>query len=691
MPDFILEIGTEELPARFLENEEKELLENFLKALDDAGLEHGEARCMATPRRLALYIVDIADTQKSGEEIITGPPASSAYDKDGKAGKSLSGFLKGHGLRLEDTFIHKTAKGEYIAARKKTGGRTAFDLLMEICPAVIAGLHFPKRMRWGSNTIAYARPIRWILALYGDKPLPFEFGPVKADRFTFGHRIHGIGPHAVGSAKEWFNTLLEDGHVVADPIRRREHISAEGNRLAGEKAGKVVWKDSLLDEVCGLVEQPVPILGDFDSAYLEIPEEVLLTSMESHQKSFGLRGSDGKLLPHFLTVLNLKPKDLSLVKKGWERVLRARLEDARFFWRADLGDNFENWLNKLENVIYIGSLGSMGDKSRRLEKLSQWLCEQVAPLDPALAARAGRLAKADLVSSMVGEFDSLQGIMGGIYAARFGEDGEVAKAIREQYLPAGPDSPLPQSTLGAVLSIADKADALAGCFGLNMIPGGMADPNGLRRCAIGIIRILLDRGWDVRTSALFNQARNLYGDKKWKLSPEDALSRLMDFMKARLRAWYIARGYDTLMVDAVLANGVERIADSKARLDALAAFGNKENFLESARILKRVDNISREVTQDSEAWKEELLQEEAEKELASTLKDLSPVLEGLLEKGAYAQMLEELEKLAAPVNGFFEKVMVNCEDKAVRLNRLRLLRALASPYARIARFSMLQV
>lgn len=690
MPDFILEIGTEEVPARFLKNEETDLLQNLIKALDESGLAHGPATSYATPRRLAVFIADVAERQACGEEVITGPPVAAAYDVDGKPSKALLGFMKGHALELADIFAQKSPKGEYVAARRQTGGRDAIELLAEICPVVLGGLHFPKRMRWASHKLAYARPTRWILALYGDRVVPFEFGPLKSDRKTFGHRVHGSGPHVVAAASAWLEVVSDKGQIVPDAGRRRQHIMARGDEAARRLGGRIVWKESLLDEVGGLVEHPVPILGDFDPSYLEIPEEVLLTSMESHQKSFGLRGVDGKLLPHFLTVLNLEPQDPALVKKGWERVLRARLEDARFFWRADLADSFDNWLKRLETVIYIGPLGSVAEHGKRLASLCRWLAEQVEPLRPELASRAGELAKADLVSAMIGEFDTLQGIMGGIYAEKAGEDPAVSQAIREQYLPAGPDSPLPASSLGAILSVADKALMLAGCFGLNMIPTGMADPNGLRRCALGIIRILLDRGWDIRTSALFDMARSLFGEKKWKLTPEAARERLLEFMKARLRAWYIAQGYDTPMVDAVLANGVEHIADSKARLDALQAFAGNSDFLDQARILKRVENISREAAEHSGGWEKTLLAEEAEKALAAELETALPVLDALLARRAYGEVFAMLGKLRDPVNNFFEKVMVNSEDPAVRQNRMRLLRALARPYAAIADFSLLQ-
>lgn len=693
MARFILEIGTEEIPARFLAGEEEDLVRLFDNALAEAGLRHGAIRAMATPRRLALLIDDLADREEEREEIITGPAVAAAYDQSGAPTQALLGFAKSHNITPEQVFRQHTPKGEYVAARIKSGGRSAREALAGICPRAIGSLAFPKSMRWGSNELSYGRPLRWILALLDDEVIDFEVGPVHSGRNTWGHRLHGTGPFEVGSAAGYEDVIAEKCAVTLDPARRREMITAKGASLAAEQGGNVIWKDNLLDEVCGLVEHPVPMIGDFDPSYLEIPEEVLLTSMETHQKSFGLSGSDGKLLPHFLTVLNMEPRDSALVKAGWERVLRARLEDARFFWRSDIATSFDEWLKKLESVIFIGPLGTMAEKSKRLEELTQWLAWRLAPgeVEPAIAKRAGELAKADLVSAMVGEFDTLQGIMGGIYAARAGEDTAVARALAEQYLPAGPDSPVPASVTGSLLAVADRADTLAGCFGLDMIPTGAADPNGLRRCALGIIRILLDRGWSLDVTELFTEARRLYGDQKWKLPAEEALARLMEFFKGRLRNYFIGLGYDTLLTDSALASGAANPVDALARLDAIAAFSKKDSFIKSAQMMKRVENIGKKAKTSDQAWDNGLIVEDAEKALASTLAGQLPAIDKMIAEGRYQEALERLEELHAPVDAFFDKVLVLCEDEKTRENRLRLLNALAARFNRIALFSGLQI
>lgn len=694
MATFVLEIGSEELPSRFLAPEEGELASRFSGALDEAGLEYGALRVMSTPRRAVVIVEDLNPVQVEREEVISGPPVRVAYDAEGKPTKALEGFVRTNACALEDVFRVETDKGEYVAVRKRTGGAPAAGLLADICPTVITALSFQKRMHWGSYSLAYARPLRWILALLDGAVVPFTVGPMTSGRETSGHRIHGAGPFAVAHANEFLATLAGPCAVTIDPAQRRNVIIEGGNAQAAAAGGKVLWKDSLLDEVQGLAEHPVPLLADFDPAYLEVPREVLLTSMESHQKSFGIEGANGELLPHFLTVLNITPEDMGVVKRGWERVLRARLEDARFFWQADLRDTFDHWLQKLDAVIFIGGLGSMGDKTRRLEALCRWLAESCAPELADDAARAGRLSKADLVSGLVGEFDTLQGIMGGIYAGRKGESKAVAEALGEQYLPAGPDSPLPKSLAGALLSMADKADTLAGCFGLGMIPTGAADPNGLRRCALGIIRIMLEFGLAVDVRQFFAMAQQLYGDRQWKLAPHDALDKLMEFFAARLRNYFMSQGQDTLLVDAALGAGAEDVKDCGARLAALAAFSQAADYEAAVQTFKRVANILRKQGQTEELsdhWDPALLHEDAEKALASTLEEMLPRLDALWAAHDHAAALACLSAVRPAVDAFFAGVMVMCDDADLRRNRLSMLHGLGSRFARLADFSALQM
>ena len=567
--------------------------------------------------------------------------------------------------------------------------------------AVFLGVYASAVIKGAALLLAQIMPVPvwllvWIVALLDDAVVPFTVGPVASGRETMGHRIHGHGPFSVAHANELLAVLADKGGLTPDAADRRKVIVEGGDAQAAAIGGKVLWRDGLLDEVQGLTEHPVPLLADFDPSYLEVPREVLLTSMESHQKSFGIEAADGTLMPHFLTVLNISPEDMSLVKHGWERVLRARLEDARFFWHADLRDNFDYWLEKLDHVIFIGRLGTMGEKTRRLEALCRWLAENVAQgkVSAEDAARAGRLSKADLVTGMVGEFDTLQGIMGGIYAERKGETPVVAQALREQYLPAGPDSPVPASLCGALLSMADKADTLVGCFGLGMIPTGAADPNALRRCALGIIRIALefDLHFDIRQ--LFARAHELYGDRQWKLAPQEALDKLLDFFAGRVRNYWQNRGEDSLLVDAALGAGVADVCQCGARLAALAQFSKEAGYAEAVQTFKRVANIVRKqgaAEQLAAAWQADLLQEDAEKALAATLDDLLPRLDSLWEAGDHTAALKTLLEVRPVVDAFFDGVMVMCDDAALRANRLAMLNALGTRFARLADFAALQI
>ncbi|MDR1659199.1 MAG: glycine--tRNA ligase subunit beta [Desulfovibrio sp.] len=693
MATFLLEVGGEELPSRFLGPQEVELRERFTAALDEAGLGHGRVRVMTTPRRAVVRIEDMQPAQTEREEIVPGPSVRAAYNAEGAPSRALEGFTRSNGLSVDAAFRIQTEKGEYMAVRKRSGGAPAAEILANLCPAVLNGLPFAKRMRWGAYSLAWGRPLHWILALLDAEIIPFTLGPVQSGRQTFGHRVHGFGPFAVSHAEAWQTVITELGAVTPDGRTRRERIRNGGDELARSVGGRVLWKESLLDEVQGLTEHPVPLLGDFDPDFLEVPREVLLSSMENHQKSFGIEASDGSLLPYFLTVLNLTSQDARLVKNGWERVLRARLEDARFFWRSDLKENFDLWLEKLEHVIFIGNLGNMGDKTRRLESLCRSLAQQYAPDLAEAAARAGRLSKADLVTGLVKEFDDLQGVMGGIYAGCKGECPKVARALGEQYLPAGPDSPLPRSLTGALLALADKADTLAGCFGLNMIPTGTADPNGLRRCALGIIRIVLAFGLDLDIRSLFVEVLSNYTAQGKNLPGEETLDKLMEFTAGRLRGHILSLGEETPLADAVLNAGIDRIGNCMARLAALTAFSRKAGFMEAVHTFKRVANIvrKREDIPLPAGWDATLLFEEAEKNLAAVLQDMLPRLDNLWIAGEHAAALACLTELRPTVDSFFDKVMVMCEDTAIRNNRLAMLRALRSRFTRIADFAALQV
>ncbi len=697
MSDFILEIGSEELPARFLPDQEKELRERMQAALAAAAVDFDSIEVESTPRRAMVMVRGIAAQQREVEEVVTGPPAKVAFDAEGKPLPPAEGFARTQGVDIADTFLLDTDKGKYLAARKKIGGGKSADILASICPEIIAALPFPKRMRWGSGDFLYARPLRWILALLDAEVISFSVAGVNSGCHTYGHREHSAGRLEVPAAKDYQRIIRDEGKITLPAGERRRHIMAEGEKLAKEVGGAVVWKDSLLTEVQGLTEHPVPILANISTKYLELPREVLLTSMETHQKCFGVEGKDHELLPFFITVLNITPSDLKLVQAGWERVLTARLEDAAFFWKTDLTVGLDAWAKRLDDVIFLAPLGSMGNKCRRLEKLCAWLAKKVEYPHYNEMARAGRVAKADLCSGMVGEFGSLQGIMGSIYARHSGEHQTVVEALREQYLPAGPDTPVPDTLAGAILSMADKADTMMGCFGLNMIPTGAADPYALRRCALGILRIALKYNMRFDLTELFAEAQDLYSGINWKLQPDDALAKVMEFVSLRAKNYFATnKGYDVLVSEAALGAGIEDVCSTAMRIEALAAFSREPHYEQSVHTFKRLANIIAKVQgADLEhlngKYDAKLLKEDAEKKLAAKLEELTPRFDLLWKEDRFAELLKLLEEVRPSVDAFFDGVMVMDKDDAVRRNRLNLLQALASRLGLLADFKALQL
>lgn len=703
MSQFILEIGTEEIPARFLQDAEKELLQRFESLLAENFLGYKTIQSFSTPRRLVLSIEDLAAVSTESEEIVSGPPVKVAFDMGGRPTRAAEGFVKSNGMTLDDIFTLQTDKGEYIAVKKKIGGIAAIDILSALCPEIIQSLPFPKRMHWGNGSFLFVRPLRWVLALLDSVVVPFSIAGINSSNQTMGHRVHGKGPITVSAASDYMTVIRDAAHVTLSSAERRKEIVEKGNILAAEKKGAVIWKDVLLDEVQGLVEHPVPLLGEFDSSFLEIPREVLLTSMQEHQKSFGIEDKHGNLLPHFLTVLNITPDDGEVVaKKGWERVLRARLEDARFFWKTDLQASFDHWQERLDSVIFLAPLGSMGDKGRRIAELCGWLANNMVAScgeHVAIAAdafRTGRLCKADLVSEMVKEFDTLQGIMGGVYAKEFGESVNVAQAIAEQYLPAGPDSPVPTTPLGAIVSMADKADTLVGCFGLGMIPTGTADPYALRRAALGIIRILIEKGYRLDVKSFLLKAQAVYGKRAWKLEPAESMEKLLDFFTQRLKNHFTSGGAETLYAEAILSADASNPAIAQKRLDALTAFSKSEQFFACTGTFKRVANIVRkqEAYTDlslSGQYSHDLLSDDAEIKLAQALEAVEPDLKLLWQKEDYAAIFVKLAELQPLVDDFFDTVMVMSDDMSIRANRLNLLVALLNNFIQLADFAALQM
>jgi glycyl-tRNA synthetase beta chain len=695
---FVLEIGTEEMPARFLAPLERQLAADLEQALQAARIPVSGVQTASTPRRLIVFCPSMPLEQDRVEELFIGPPWKAAFGPDGQALKPALGFAAGHGAQPSELFAHETPKGAYAALRKQVGGGRSVEMLSALVNELLAGLSFPKKMRWADGDATFGRPIRWILCLLGPDVVEAGFADVAADRMTQGHRVLGRGPWNVAEARDFFQVLADQGQVMVHSATRRGTIQAQGNTLAAAIQARIVWKEDLLDEVVQLVEQPVPVLAGFDPSYLELPRQVLLTSMEKHQKCFGVEDAGGALLPAFLTVINLRPKDEALVRKGWERVLKARLEDARFFFHADCRATSEKWLSMLETVTFLAPLGSMGQKCRRLEALTAALARDFAQPDMDQAGRAGLLAKMDLVSEVVKEFAELQGTMGEIYALRQGESQAVARAIGEQYLPAGPESPVPQTRLGALLSMADKADTLVGCFGLNMTPSGATDPYALRRAALGISRIIMEHGLRLDLRAMLGMAQEGYGVVAWKVDAPTSLAQLLEFFAQRLKAYFQGKGYPTRIVDAAVGAGFADIWALRARIEALHRFSRQEDFTAAVQTFKRAANIIRKQAMEGEdasalngEFRQDLLQEPQEKELAQAWQTIAPRWDELMAGDHYDQLLALLLELKPYVDGLFDHVMVMCPERELRINRLNLLKSLVDSFDRLADFPALQV
>jgi len=694
MPSFLLEIGFEEMPSRFLAPLCDEFRQGLAGLLEQHKLGSESVETWATPRRLTALVKGLESEQRRQEEVVTGPPVRAAYDASGNPTAAALGFAKGQGADFAQVFTVETPKGQYLAVRKATGGAKAQELLPGVCLAALKSLNFPKKMHWGSLDYTFGRPIRWIVALHDGQVVPFEAATVASGRVTHGHRVMGPGPWELADASDYFAVLAQKGRVMLDPAARRASILRQCEEAARAVGGRPVVNERLLEEVCGLVEHPLVILGGFDPRYLELPREVLLTSMESHQKSFGVEDASGRLLPHFLTTSGIEPTDVALVRKGWERVLKARLEDARFFWETDLAAGLDAWLEKLETVTFLAPLGSMGAKSRRIETLCAGLAARLALNLAGDLPRAGRLCKADLVSEMVGEFADLQGVMGGIYAAKKGEHAAVAQAIAGQYLPLGPDSPVPADLGGALLAVADKMDTLAGCFGLDMIPTGAADPYALRRQTLGVCRILVEHGLRLDLGELAAAALEGYKGVAWKLPPAEARAKLMEFFNSRLKSWLQGKGVRPQVAEAAMGAGFTDPWALDARTAALTRFSESAGFDQAVLAFKRAANIIRKQASEMELTgvvDRALLTEPAEKALADALEATATRFEALWEADDFDALFGLLGELRPSVDAFFDSVMVMCEDETQKRARLNLLRSLVDRLGRLADFSALQV
>ncbi|GAB4294254.1 MAG: glycine--tRNA ligase subunit beta [Methylophaga sp.] len=686
--DLLIEIGTEELPPKALLKLSQAFHQGVENGLKKAELSFDEIRPYATPRRLALVVTRLQNKQPDRNIERRGPAVKAAFDDDGNPTKALMGFAGSCGVGVDELDTMETDKGAWLVFRQKQAGATATELLPEIIQQALNELPIPKRMRWGDLPGEFVRPVHWLVVLLGDEVVPMALLGVTADRLTRGHRFHHPQPIRISSPMTYAPQLETEGHVLVDFEARKEAIEGQVKELAHKLKGKAIINPELLDEVTGLVEWPVALAGNFDERFLELPPEALISSMEGHQKYFAVEAENGKLLPHFITVSNIASQDPAQVIAGNERVILPRLSDAAFFWDTDRKQPLAERQEQLKTIVFQNKLGTVYDKSQRVAVLAAEIAAQIGG-DSALAERAARLAKCDLVTEMVGEFPELQGIMGRYYARLDGEEEEVAEALDEQYQPRFAGDELPVTRTGQAVSLAEKLDTLVGLFGIGQPPSGVKDPFALRRAALGVLRIMIEKGLDLDLAALLETAADTLGDK---LTESDATDQVMQYFYDRLRGYVLDQGFKADEFEAVLAVKPSRPLDFMQRLKAVAAFRQMEQAESLAAANKRIGNILRKneaetVTPDVN---ERLLQAPAEQALAEQVFQARRELAPLTARADYAGALSYLAGMREVVDHFFDDVMVMADDEAVRQNRLALLNQTRALFLGVADISCLQ-
>uniref|UniRef100_A0A7V6DPS1 Glycine--tRNA ligase beta subunit n=1 Tax=Desulfobacca acetoxidans TaxID=60893 RepID=A0A7V6DPS1_9BACT len=688
--EFLLEIGTEEIPARFLPPVLEEMAAAFRKKLTQERIDVGEIVTWGTPRRLALVAQDLAEMQTEVSQEIIGPPKAVAYSADGKPTKALEGFAKAQGVAVAELSEVETPRGVYLAVKRRTPGQPAIERLKEILPEFILGLSFPKSMRWGSGKITFARPIHWILARFAGQVVPCTLGDVVSGGVTYGHRFLGPEPLEVPDAASYV-TALRAAHVIVNPAERKNLLEKELNEAAAKVGGEVVPNPGLLEENTFLVEFPSVVCGHFEERFLELPEEVLITSMREHQRYFSLRGKDGRLLPHFIAVNNTLTRNPDVVRQGHEKVLRARLSDAMYFYQVDKKIPLKDRVEELKGVVFHSSLGTSYEKMQRFKALALFLGANITTdagdllaVAPEIIERAATLCKADIVTEMVGEFPSLQGAMGRQYAKISGEDPEVAEALFSHYLPRHADDILPEDLVGTIVGLADRLDTICGIFGVGLVPTGAADPYGLRRHALAVIRILRHHRLHLDLpAAVDNGLSRLHGIIS--RTPEETRADVLDFFKTRLQHLFLSEGYDNETVAAVLASSGRDVVEAADKIKALEEIRQSPDFPALAMAFKRVINISHGV--EPEKLDESLFAYQAEKDLFKAADIMKKEVETALEHRDYAAAFLALAKLKQPVDAFFDNVLVMAEDPRIKKNRLGLLACISETFLRMADFS----
>ena len=680
--DLLFEIGAEEIPAGFMPHILGQLKQLAETKLNDAHLPFESIATYGTPRRLALIVKGLADTSAEISERHKGPSASIAYDADGNATKAAIGFARGKGLDVADLVV----EDGYIYAETKTAGVPAKDIVTDMLPQLITGLNFPKSMHWGNLDAKFVRPVRWLVALLDEEVIPVEFATVKSGNVTRGHRFLGADEITIKNAASYVDTLKEN-FVMVDQDARRELISKQLHDMAASKNASIVWDDDLLEEINYLVEWPTALCGGFEESYLALPDAAIITPMKDHQRYFPLVDQNGKLLPMFLTVRNGSDHSIEVVQAGNERVLRARLDDAKFFFNEDRKKPLIDRQDGLTKIVFQEGLGNLADKTERLLKLGRVFGEECGLHEDAAVVleRATELAKTDLTTGMVTEFTELQGVMGKEYALLDGESEEVAEAIFEQYLPRFAGDVLPQTEAGKVLSIIDKVDNIVATFSRGLIPTGSQDPYALRRQTIGILNILLGSEWNISLRPIFKASMELLNVPTEK--QDELLGQVEEFFTLRLKNIFLDREVPHHVIDLLLSNNELSVADAEGLVNALLANRIDEN-VELVQAYTRMYNLVKDV--EYTGVNSDLLKEDAEKELFEAASKASEASSAAWEAGDYDAVVAVPATLVPAINKFFEDVMVMDKDEAIKANRLQLVRLAYSVMAIIGDISALK-
>lgn len=684
--NFLVEIGTEELPPKALKTLATSFADNVEAELNQAGLSFDKIEWFAAPRRLAVKVLNLATQQPSKEIEKRGPAVSVAFDAEGKPTKAAEGWARGCGITVDQAERIATDKGEWLVHRAKIEGQPTKNLLNDIVANALAKLPIPKPMRWADKTVQFIRPVHTVTMLLGDELIEGEILGVASARTIRGHRFLGEKEFEIQHADQYPQLLREKGSVVADFNERKAEILAKSQAKATALGGVADIEESLLEEVTSLVEYPNVLAAKFEERFLAVPAEALVYTMKGDQKYFPIYDKDGKLLPHFIFVSNINPEDPTAIIEGNEKVVRPRLTDAEFFFKTDLKQKLVDRLPRLETVLFQQQLGTLKDKTDRIEQLAGEIAKQIGA-DEAKAKRAGLLSKCDLMTNMVFEFTDTQGVMGMHYARHDGEDEEVAVALNEQYMPRFAGDELPKSLVASAVALADKFDTLTGIFGIGQAPKGSADPFALRRAALGALRIIVEKNLPLDLEDLVKKSAALFGDK---LTNKNVVTDVVDFMLGRFRAWYQDEGIAVDVIQAVLARRPTRPADFDARVRAVSHFRTLDSAEALAAANKRVSNILAKADVAIGEINLTACVEPAEKALAEAVLALRTEVQPLIAQGDYTAVLDKLANLRSPVDSFFDNVMVNAEDPVLRQNRLAILNTLRGLFLQVADISVLQ-